>query len=147
MWQNLDVESTPAYPFIPKSTALMRVGQFWSIPLAERHFASGRVLQFRDVNGKRDSRIFVAGLLNWIGDAPPSSNAISGAGMLAHGAVHIRTISSNSGQILGCRDLDLDRIELPLTLSERNGPLLMRGFQVVGNATPEQRQTLPVFST
>jgi hypothetical protein len=116
-------------------------------PLKAQYFACGRVLQFRDVDGKRDSRIFLAGLLDWLGDNPPTSQTICGARLLAHGAAHVRTISANNGQILGCRDLDLDHIEIPVTLSERNGLRVQQGFCSFGDATPQQRQMLPAFST
>lgn len=125
----------------------MRIGQFWSIPLAGRYFARGRVLQFKELDGKPDSRIFLAGLLDWIGDGPPTAESISGVSLFAHGAAHVKTISANRGQILGCRDLGLDDITIPFTLSERSGSRLVQGFHVVGSATPQQPQTLPAFST
>ena len=110
-------------------------------------FRLRRVLQFREVDRKRDSRIFLAGLFDWLGDNPPTSQTICGAPLRAHGAAHIKTISANNGQILGYRDLDLDHIEIPLTLSERNGLRVQQGFSLVGDATPQQRQMLPAFST
>lgn len=138
--------SAVAYPFVPKSTRNMVPGQFWSIPLPGRHFACGRVLQLKEERGKRDSRIFLAGLLDWIGVAPPTSEAISGARLLAHGAAHIKTISANHGEILGCRELALDGLVVPLTLSEHGGSTLQQGFRLVGTATPQQHETLGVFS-
>src|SRR5580704_3892482 len=102
----------------------MEVGQFWSIPLQGPWFACGRVLQFSEDNGRRDSRIFLAGLIDWIGTASPTSEGISGAGLVTHGAAHVNTIAANNGQILGRRDLDLDGIEIPETLDGTGGPML-----------------------
>lgn len=136
-----------SYPFVPKSTARMELGQFWSIPLPGSWFACGRVLQFNEKNGKRDSRIFLAGLLDWIDAVPPTSEAISGAQLVTHGAAHVKTISENEGQILGLRELTLDGITIPETLDGTSGPMLQQGFQVIGPAANEQREALPVFST
>jgi hypothetical protein len=143
----VEMARVPSYPFVPKSTGHMRVGQFWSIPLRSEHFACGRVLQVRDLGGKQDSRLFLAGLLDWIGTAEPTCESIAGARLVAHGAAHIRTITKNRGQILGCRDLALDDIEVPITLSDRDGSQLQQGFYIVGPPTPEQRKCLPIFST
>jgi hypothetical protein len=122
----------------------MQVGQFWSIPLDECWFACGRVLQLNEVNGKRHTRLFLAGLMDWIGNAPPTFESISGAGIVSHGAAHVKTISANEGQILGCRELSLDGIEIPETVEATE---LRRGFHVVGLATREQRASLTLFTT
>ncbi len=107
-------------------------------------FACGRVLQLNEVSGKRHSRLFLAGLMDWIGPVSPTFESISGAGILEHGAAHVKTITANQGQILGCRDLGLDGIEIPETVSATE---LRRGFQVVGIATKEQRESLTHFTT
>jgi hypothetical protein len=125
----------------------MKVGQFWSIPLPGAKFACGRVLQFKDHDGKRDKRLFLAGLLDWIGTGLPTSEGIRGSGLVGHGAAHIMTISANNGKILGCRDLALDKIEIPYTLEGTRGPRLQQGFEFLGLADEEQRSTLPTFST
>jgi hypothetical protein len=108
--KNLKLRSVPTYPFTPKSTAQMAVVQFWSIPLPGNYYACGIVLQFKKQNGRRDSRIFLAGLLE-IGLArllsrnrspvPPSWFTVLPTS---------KTISANNGQILGCRNLDIDGI-------------------------------------
>jgi len=123
----------------------MAVGQFWSIPLADTYYACGRVLQFDEQGGKRHSRIFLAGLLDWIDQSPPSSESIRGTRLFAHGAAHVKTITANRGQILGCRELDLDDIEIPYTLDGTDGPNVCQGFRIIRAAT-EQDLTLPIFS-
>ena len=65
------------YPFIPKSTSLMKEGQYWDIPLSNGKFACGRVLQFDYSNGKKNSRSFLAGLMDWVGENPPTSDTIN----------------------------------------------------------------------
>ena len=80
--------SAPAYPFVPKSNRWLEAGQFWAVPLSDGRFACGRVL---DVPRELDLHVpvartmFLAGLLDWVGDTPPTAAAIAGAGLLAHG--------------------------------------------------------------
>ena len=140
----------PKYPFVPKSTVHLEPGHFWSFPLLGDRYACGRVLQVKtNADGTRDRRMFLAGLLDWCATEPPTFDSIAGAKLVDHGAVHIRTISHNGGQIIGLRPLELDHLEIPLTLSQRaaHGCKLTRGFDTLGTATVEQITMLPVFST
>src|SRR5262249_10570900 len=41
------VPAEPTYPFVPRSTAYLRPGQFWAIPLSDGRFACGRVLALK----------------------------------------------------------------------------------------------------
>lgn len=135
------------YPFVPKSTAYLAPGQFWSIPLSIGRFACGRVLQLDNTGGSR--RTFIAGLLDWCDESPPTSEAIAGARLLAHGEVHVKTVVENGGEILGLRPLEIDELDVPLTLDESPGPpcRLRQGFDVLGTATLKQQRELKVFST
>jgi hypothetical protein len=100
-----------SYPFVPKSTAYLKPGHFWSIPLDNGRFACGRVLALHYTACKRDTRVFMAGLLDWWGEKPPSSEMIAGRRTVAHGSVHIKTIGENRGEVLGFRPLEADGIE------------------------------------
>ena len=104
------------YPFIPSSTSYLLPGQYWSIPLTSGSFACGRVLQLKFDDGKQDRRLFLAGLIDWIGHAPPTPDVIGGRVLIAHGCAHIRTMSENDGEILGCLPLEFDNLDIPLTL-------------------------------
>src|SRR5688500_10547897 len=97
----------PDYPFVPRSTAYLEPGHFWSIPLAGGGFACGRVLQLRSEGGKRDRRTFLAGLMDWSDADPPTAEALAGGGVIEQGSVHVRTIGENAGEVLGFRDLAL----------------------------------------
>ena len=101
-----------SYPLVPKSTAHLRPGQFWSIPLADGRFGCGRVLR---VDHERRTS-FVGAILDWVGDAPPTSDAIAGAPILSVGNAHVRLISHGGGAILGERSLDDDAIVVPGTI-------------------------------
>lgn len=94
----------PAYPFTPKSTAYLRPGQFWAIPLQNGEFACGRVLGL-----KSDSRrLFVAGLLDWSSNVPPDAFSIAGRKVIEQGQAHIKTITETGGTVLGWRSLESD---------------------------------------
>jgi hypothetical protein len=98
--------TAPAYPFIPKSNAYLRAGQFWAIPLSDGRFACGRVIIATSRIGPRVG--FVAGLMDWVSREPPTAEAIAGRGVLDQGHAHIKTILHTGGAILGFRDLDED---------------------------------------
>ena len=60
----------PGYPFVPKSNAYLRAGQFWAVPLSDGRFGCGRVLDVPksgDLHVPANSRMFLAGLLDWVG--------------------------------------------------------------------------------
>ena len=103
----------PAYPFVPKSNRWLEAGQFWAIPLSNGLFACGRVLdvpRVDDLHVPVNSRMFLAGLVDWSGTEPPIGDGIAGSGILDQGFAHIKAILSTGGEILGSRPLMLDRI-------------------------------------
>ena len=137
------------YPFEPKSTAFLIPGQFWSIPTGDGNFACGRVLQLKSSSGKKDSRSFLAGLMDYFKLSPPTEGRLAGSKLIAHGQVHIRTIAASGSQVLGHRSLELDAITIPLTLDQSPGPhcRIRRGFELLDLASASQQADLPVFST
>jgi len=102
-----------SYPLTPKTNAHLRPGQFWSIPLADGRFGCGRVLRVEHDKAVGGRTRFIGAILDWVGEAPPSSEAIAGRDVLAVGNAHVRLISFGGGAILGERPLDADRIEPP----------------------------------
>ena len=137
------------YPFVPKSTAYLKPGDFWSIPLADGQFACGRVLQLKKTEkNKFDSRAFLAGLIDWCGETPPTSDAIADRKLLEFGRVHVKTIAENNGQILGSRPLESDGIAVPLCLDSA-GPntMLQRGFEILRSATAGEMKELRTLRT
>ena len=95
-------------------------GQFWALPLSDGSFGCGRVIELEA--GSRVS--FLAAVLDWHGDVPPTSEAIAGAKCLDQGGAHIKAITQTGGSILGHRPLELDNIE----------PWLFRGAQFHANS-------------
>jgi hypothetical protein len=103
------VSATPTYPFTPKSNKHLRAGQFWAIPLADGRFAAGRVMAV-PAFGEKDTRGFVAGLIDWIGAAPPDADALAGRPVVAQGQTRVEAVTNTGGAILGHRPLELDGI-------------------------------------
>lgn len=104
----------PEYPFQPKSNAHLESGQYWAVPLSDGRYACGRVLDLPRAHDALGSvtRVFLAGLMDWVGMTPPDSEAIGGRGVLRQGWAHVLTIQKTGGALLGCRNVDEDGIVL-----------------------------------
>ena len=89
------------YPFRPKSTAHLKAGQYWSFRLRDGGFVCGVVIALRRKDGAIDRRMFLAGLLDWVGSAPPTAHGIQGSRLKERGFAHIKTITENGGDIVG----------------------------------------------
>lgn len=140
------------YPFEPKSNAYLVPGQFWGVPLSTGRWACGRVLATKtraDAYFPGNSRMFLAALMDWHGDEPPSAPAIAGRPLLAQGWAHVKSIRLNGRVILGCRDLALDGIRGLREVTHRAGGTVMlyEGAVPLRPATAEEAAALPVFST
>ena len=136
-----------AFPFVPKSTAYLQPGHFWSIPLDGGGYACGRLIQFREKDGKRDPRVFLVGLMDWFSVAKPTPEAIAGHSVIKQGSVHVKTIAENAGEVLGFRDLALDGIEPALFRDAECATSVQRGFEMVRPFERDRDVELPVFST
>ena len=131
------------FPYIPKSSKSLELGDFWSIPLNGDRFACGRVIGECPPRWKSGQRLFFAGLLDWVSDVPPTSDAIADAKTLIQGAAHIKAILATGGAILGNRPLELDRIVPDLFFEYANGlTYVFRGMEQLRVASPEEEHTL-----
>jgi hypothetical protein len=107
----------------------LRAGQFWAVPLSDGRFGCGRVLH---VPGPFDpepslylnTRIFLAGLMDWSGDEPPTVEAIAGYQLLAQGRAHVAAVTETGSKILGQRDLELDGRPGLRQVSHRGGRIV-----------------------
>ncbi len=141
----------PRYPFVPKSNRFLEAGQYWAVPLSDGRFACGRVL---DVPREPDMHVpvgrmmFLAGLLDWAGVTPPTTQAIEGASLYAQGFAHIKAITTTGAAVLGCRDLEADRIAPALWRSHVAGGTvwIYEGARRLHPVTADDRD-LPVMST
>jgi len=127
------------YPFVPKSTAKLSVGDFWPVPLFDGSYASGIVLQKapRGTAGERVS--FCGGLLDWHGRSPPGPSDLANCPLLAQGYMHILAITS-FGSVLG----NLDHAPAP-HLWHDGGRNILRGYDVVRRWSPTDRGKVPAL--
>ena len=135
------------YPFVPKSTAHLRPGHFWAVPLEGNRFACGQVLQVKASEISSKTRMFFGGLCNWIGRERPTADVIRGKGFLGFGVMHIKAVLMSGGEILGNSPLDQD-VAIPFLLSHQygNDVLLLRGAERIRLADKAERESLPVKS-
>jgi hypothetical protein len=89
------------YPFAPKSTRPLKRGQFLAIPLASGRFGAGCVVGQHMTEGKPSQRIFIAGVVRWVGTHEPSATDIDGLPLVAFGFAHLKVITESSGLVLG----------------------------------------------
>jgi hypothetical protein len=80
--------------------------------LSDGRFGCGRVLDPQGEQGYGARTWFTAAILDWVGEAPPTTESIAGAGVLETGRAHISAISDGGNAILGLRPLQLDGIQL-----------------------------------
>jgi hypothetical protein len=99
----------PIYPFVPKSTRLLRRGQFWAIPLAGKSFGAGCVVGLHTSNGKPSARMFIAGVIEWVGKQPPTSADLTGCRLVECAFAHLKVVTESGGSILGTAQLQLSR--------------------------------------
>ena len=85
------------YPFAPKSNAYLKRGQYWPVPLANKSFCCGVVL---DVDTS-DKRSFLAGLIDWNSRVEPTAQSIIDSELIEQGVAHIKAIQEGYGFITG----------------------------------------------
>ena len=88
------------YPFVPKTNAQLVPGQFWSIHLSDGEHACGRVLAVDRSAAHGARTMFVAGLVDWVGDRPPTAEAIAGKPIFEVGRGHVSLIAEGGGSVL-----------------------------------------------
>src|SRR5262245_8470917 len=135
----------PSYPFVPKSTAYLEPGHFWSIPLNDGSFACGRVIQLWIKKGKPDTRSCLAGLMDWTDCTLPTAESIAGRRVIQQGHVHVKTIRETGGQVLGYRELALDAIEPNLFRDAWGATCVQRGFDWLRLYDAKTDASLPIF--
>lgn len=107
--------------------------------------AAGGVLQLRLRDGKPDTRLFLCGLMDWVGSAPPTAESLAGRAVLAQGLAHIKTIQETGGAVLGHRSLEADGFEHSLFRDAHAGGQVLRGCEPLREATPAD--AFPVLAT
>jgi hypothetical protein len=89
-----------SFPFVPRSTAQLEVGDFWTVPLS--HGDVG-ILQVRDLkrSGTASRSAFIAGVVDWRGIRTPAPADLRGCRVLVQGLVRIEVFTEGGAQIVG----------------------------------------------
>lgn len=132
------------YPFVPKSSLRLTPGDYWSIPLQDGSFACGRVIELSPPGIPGSKVSFLGGLLRWHGNTPPTTEAIAGCPTLEQAQMHILSITTTGGMVLGNRPLVADGI-VPFEFIYGN--TIRRGFTAVRAWKRSDVGILPAFST
>jgi len=90
-----------------------------------------------------NSRIFLAGLVDWSGPGRPTSEAIAGRGLLAQGRMHVLAIRETGSLILWQRDLELDAITGLREVSHHGGARCGSTRAASGSALPPRKRAAP----
>ena len=134
------MKTKAAYPFVPKSSQLLRPGDFWAVPLRDGSFACGCVVELMP-QGRPGARVgFLGGLLDWHDKVEPTSESIREAEFVSQGAMHIRAITSTGGQVLGHRDTPVEAWTFIY------GNQIQKGFTFVRPWCREDNERLPTYS-
>lgn len=134
------------YPFRPKSNRYLLPGQFWAIPLQSGKFACGRVIQIMP----NSTKCFLSGLMDWVGENPPTSEDLEGCKTVRQGDVHMVTIHETGldGMIHGFRPLELEGIVPEIYSDFDDDYFLTRGYEFLCQTSKEEwdkHEQLPVW--
>lgn len=104
--------SDRSFPFSPRSTATLEVGDLIAVP---REPSGWACLQVADLNrrGPGARTTFVAGVLPWRGEEPPTRDDVIGLGSLEQGLVSVEIFTEGGLRVV-------DRGEVVPNLSPSN---------------------------
>ena len=136
--------STPVqFPFLPKSTASLKSGMIWDIPLRDGSYACGRVIHVEGKLRKKRPFQFWGALLRWHSSDLPTPNAIAGAPVLWQGDFNLRSLAGSDSRIRGLLALESDNLVIPPILTSLLNGEVMIGYEEARRATDEEFRTLP----
>jgi hypothetical protein len=102
------VAATRRFPFVPTSTADLRLGDLWSVALKGGDLA---VLQVRGLktSGKGAHTHFVAGVVDWRGPDLPRGFDLQGRRVLAEGVVRFEVFAPDRAVVFGSTEMVVPR--------------------------------------
>jgi hypothetical protein len=103
--------SERTFPFIPKSSRDLQLGDFWAVRLSDGRFGCAIVTDLKP-SGVASRKSLVAGLVDWVGVSPPTHDAATGE-IFAQGLTGIEAISATGSKILGNVPLPKDFVFAP----------------------------------
>jgi hypothetical protein len=91
---------TRSFPIAPRSTSSLCRGDFWAIPLSDGRFGCAVVTDLA-MAGPASRSAFVVGLLEWVGDQPPTASDALTSDIFAQGLTHISAFTKTGAMVLG----------------------------------------------
>jgi hypothetical protein len=93
--------------------------------------------------------IFLAALMDWVGEAEPSADELAGHQVLEQGLAHVKAIRRTGGVVLGCRPLSMDGITGLREVTHRGGGTVYvyEGATRLRPATRHEAASCPILST
>lgn len=89
--------SERSYPFIPKSTKSLQIGDYWKVKLEDGLFGCVVVTDL----SPNSTKYLVVGLTNWQGTSQPTIADLQSIKILDQGTTYIQAIAESSPGILG----------------------------------------------
>jgi hypothetical protein len=89
-----------SFPFVPRSSRDLFAGDYWAVPLANHRFGCAVVTDLL-TSGAGSRVALIAGLLDWMGDAPPTPLHVEKSAIFAQGLTRIEAITKTGSQIIG----------------------------------------------
>jgi hypothetical protein len=109
-----------SFPLSPRSTQALELGDLIAVPCWPSGYACLQVLHLaRSGPGAKSS--FVAGVLPWRGDEPPTQSAVAGLAATELGLVHVQMFTEGQLEVMGTG-----------TVVDSNGSSNFRDFSVEG---------------
>jgi len=91
--------SERAFPFVPKSSRDLQLGDFWAVSLNDGRFGCAVVTDLKS-SGVASRKNLIVGLVDWIGPVPPTKAEAAGE-IFAQGLTRIEAITATGSSILG----------------------------------------------
>jgi len=88
------------YPFVPRRTADLKVGDVWAVVLPCGGYGCMQVTDLRR-SGVGSRSALVAGPLHWTGERPPDVHEVAGMRLLEMGLVRLKAFGSPDNAIFG----------------------------------------------
>lgn len=97
------------FPFIPKTSRDLEVGDFWEVELPDGRYGCLQVTELAH-RGPGSRSTLVVGVIDWCGGEPPTSESIRGRRILEQGLTRIEAFTEAGAQVLGRVVVTYDRV-------------------------------------
>ena len=100
------------FPLSPRSSRDLRIGDFWSVALADGSLGCLQVIDLTS-SGPGTLKTLVAGVVDWRGQSPPTTSELAGRRIIDVGLTRIEAFTKIGSQVLGNSDQTIGASEFP----------------------------------